>query len=355
MSAARIATILGKDLRGGPRSAIVLWAVVMPVVLTLLVQGVFGDLFESTPRLGLVDADASAVAATIREAEGLDVRDVEDEATLRRQVEAHDLDGGLVLPAGFDAAVRAGERPPLHLFFGGESAAADRVVLSVTTLDAIRALEARGAPVAVDVIARGEADDLTTSQRTVPLLVLMALLLAGVFVTSFSVVEERERGTLAAMLVTPARMGEVLAAKGMLGMFLAVAMATVTLALNDALVGTSPALMAGLAVGALMSVQIGLIYGALARDAKTLYTLFKSLNVLLVGPVVFYLFPDWPQWIAMVFPTYWFLDPIFEASMRGATLAQVGGDLLVGVAICAALVPVIAVLTRRAARQVAAG
>ncbi len=359
MSAARIAAILAKDLRGGPRSGVVLWAIVMPVVLTFLVQGVFGGLFESTPRLGLVDADASAVAVTLRATEGLDVRDVEDEATLRRLVEAHDLDGGLLLQDGFDAAVRARERPPLSLIFSGESAASERAVLSVTTLDAIRALETRRSPVTVEVVARGETDDLTTTQRIVPFLVLMALILAGMFVTSFSLVEERERGTLTAMLVTPARLGEVLAAKGLLGLFLAVAMATVTLALNDALAGTSPALAAGLAVGAAMSVQFGLIFGALARDVKVLYTLFKSVNILLVGPVVFYLFPDAlpgaPPWIAKAFPTYWFLDPILEASMRGATLAQVGGDLLVGAAICVALVPVIAVLARRAARRIAAG
>ncbi|MEX2502847.1 MAG: ABC transporter permease [Trueperaceae bacterium] len=205
------------------------------------------------------------------------------------------------------------------------------------------------------MIARGDESDLSVSQRLVPLLVLLTLLLAAVFVTSFGIVEERERGTLSAMLVTPTTLGEVLAAKGALGLVLAIAMAVVTLALNDALSARPLALLAGLLLGAVMSVQIGLIYGTLASDAKTLYTLVKSLNLLLVGPVVFYLFPDWPQWIAKLFPTYWFLDPIFEVAVQGADLAQVSGDLLVGAGICLALVPLIAWLARRAETRVAAG
>jgi ABC-2 type transport system permease protein len=207
--------------------------------------------------------------------------------------------------------------------------------------------------VTVDVVTTGDESALSISQRLVPLLVLLALLVAGVFVTSFSLVEERERGTLDAMLVTPARLADVLVAKGLLGLLLAMLMAVVTLALNGAL-GTSPVgLLLGLLVGAVMSVQIGLIYGTLSRDAKSLYTLFKSLNLILIGPVVFYLFPDWPQWIARLFPTYWFLDPIFEVTMRGADIGDVGGDLLVGGLICLALVPVITLLARRARGQTA--
>ncbi len=47
--------VLLKDLRLGPRSPILLWAIVFPVVGTLMVQIVFGSLFAPQPRLGIVD------------------------------------------------------------------------------------------------------------------------------------------------------------------------------------------------------------------------------------------------------------------------------------------------------------
>jgi ABC-2 type transport system permease protein len=355
MSVQRVLAILRKDVGGGPRSAILWWALVMPVAMTLLLQVVFGDLFERQPRLGVFDAGASELTAALERTPGIELRHVSDRDELLRQVAAFDLDGGLVLGPGFDAALRAGERPLLELYVAGESLASDRVVLTVTALDLVRAVEGRTAPVTVDVVTTGDAAALSISQRLVPLLVLLALLVAGVFVTSFSLVEERERGTLDAILVTPARFGEVLVAKGTLGLVLALAMAVVTLALNGALTASPAPLLLGLVVGAVMSVQLGLVYGTVSGDTKSLYTLFKSLNLILIGPVVFYLFPDWPQWIAKLFPTYWFLDPIFEATMRGAGLGDVGFELLVGAAICVALVPVIMLLARRAQVQLAAG
>jgi ABC-2 type transport system permease protein len=352
---ARVASILRKDIGAGPRSPVFLWTLVMPVAMTLLVQGVFGSLFEREPRLGIVDAGTSELAAALERAPGIAVRRIADAAELTRQVAAHDLDGGLVLVAGFDDALRSGARPPLELYVAGESLASDRVILTVTTLDLVREVEGRVPPVDVEIVSSGEASTLTIAQRLVPLLVLMALLVAGLFVTSFGLVEERERGTLAAILVTPTSLTEVLAAKAALGLTLAMLMALVTLALNGALALGQVALLLALLVGAVMAVEIGLVYGTLARDTKSLYTLVKSLNLILVGPVVFYLFPEWPQWIARVFPTYYFLDPLFEITTRGAGLREVGGDLLVGALICAALVPVVVTLARRVEAKTAAG
>jgi len=62
----------------------------------------------------------------------------------------------------------------------------------------------------------------------------------------------------------------------------------------------------------------------------------KSLNIILFAPAIFYVFPDWPQWIAQLFPTYWVINPIFA------------------LAICAVAVPVVVVLGRRLQGQVAA-
>jgi ABC-2 type transport system permease protein len=353
MKLSRVLMLLRKDLRLGPRSPVFLWALVMPLVMTLLVQVVFGSLFEPTPRLGVVDAGNSAITAALSAREGIELVLLNDASELKRRVEAHDLDGGLVLEAGFDEAVRAGEKPLLEFYLSGESLASHRVVLAVTTLDLVREVEGRTAPVEIEIVRTGDGEALPLSKRLVPLLVLFPLIVAGVFLPSFSLVEERERKTLDAMLVTPVRLNEVLLAKAALGLLLSLLMAIVTLALNGALAGQPAGLLLALLVGAVMSVEIGLVYGAASRDTKSLYALFKSLNLFLLAPVLFYLFPDWPQWIARVFPTYWFLDPIFQVTLGGASLGEVAGDLLVALAICAALVPVVLLLSRRMQAQLA--
>ena len=69
--------------------------------------------------------------------------------------------------------------------------------------------------------------------------------------------------------------------------------------------------------------------------------------------MVFYLFPEWPQWIARLFPTYWFLDQIYRVSVLGASTRDVAGDLVVAGVICVAIVPLIVLLARRAEARMA--
>lgn len=353
MNSSRTLTLLAKDLRLGPRSPILMWVLAMPLVITLLLHGVFGDLFSPRPRLGVVDQGASQITSALRAIQGIEVAMVDDPAELRRRLAAHDLDAGLILPADFDQAVRDGARPLLQLLISGQSLASHRLVIAVTALDLIRQVEGRAPPVEVALVQLGDGEVLPIATRMIPMVVLLAMIFAGVFATSFSLVEERERKTLDAVLVTPATLSEVLMAKAIFGFTLAVALAVVTLAINGALAGQPVALILAIVAGAAMSVEIGLVYGALSRDIKSLYALYKSLNIFLVAPMVFYLFPEWPQWIARLFPTYWFLDPIFRIATLGATLSDVAGELAVAGAICLALVPAILLLARRAEARMA--
>ena len=354
MSAARILRVLRKDLRLGPRSPIFLYAIVLPVLMTFVVQVAFTDLLEPSPRLGIVDQGDSQLTAAAGLLPGITVDVVGSEAALKRAVADNGLDAGLVLEPGFDAALRAGQRPELPFYIGGESLASNRVILAVTTLDLVRAVEGR--PVTVDVVVDDlGAGALPLSARLVPLLVMYALVMAGVFLTAFGVVDEREKHTLEALLVTPARLSEVLCAKALLGFMIAVAMSLVTLALNGALGASPTGIVLCVVVGALVATSLGLVYATGARNVQMLFALIKGTGFLIVGPVVFYLFPDWPQWIAMIFPTYWFIDPIYRLAIEGDTLADVWWELLIALGIAAVLGAAVLLLARRMQGRLAVG
>ena len=354
MSLARVLRLLRKDLRLGPRSPIFLFAVILPVVMTFVVQVAFSALLEPAPRLGIVDRGDSQLTAEAQKLPGVAVTVLDDEAVLRRKVEAGDLDAGLVLEPGFDAALRAGRRPALPLYIGGESLASDRVILAVTTLDLVRAVEGKPPAANVEVVDLG-AEKLSLSARLVPLIVMYALIMAGVFLTAFAVVDEREKRTLDALLVTPVRLSEVLLAKALLGFWVAVAMAIVTLALNGVL-GSLPRRPAaerrrGRARGDVH--RLGLRdRGARRADAVRAD---QGTGFLIVAPVVFYLFPDWPQWVARIFPTYWIIDPIYRLAIQGDALTDVWWELLIGLGIAGALTAGVVALARRMHGRLAAG
>lgn len=204
MNLKRIWSVLRKDLKLGPRNAFFLFAVIMPVVLTLIFQAAFGSLFEPKPRLGIVDDGGSGITSSIQQMRGIELTLLDDAGELKRQVKDNNLDAGLVLPAGFDEAVRRGRRPKLEFYIGGESLASNRIIISVTAIDLLRGIEGGTAPVEVKTVQLGEAG-LPIAIRLVPLLVYYALVMAGIWVPAASLVGEKEKGTLTALLVTPTR------------------------------------------------------------------------------------------------------------------------------------------------------
>ncbi len=346
MSIRRVLKIFRKDMRLGPRSPVFLYALLLPVMMTFVIQVVFASLFNPVPRLGIVDKGTSALTTDAQALEGIEVTLLDDAEELKAQVEANDLDAGVVLQADFDRAVRSGERPDLEFYIGGESLASNRVILGVTALDLVREVEGKVSPVDVVINDFGEAV-LPLSRRLIPLVLMYSFIMAGVFLPAFAVAQEREQHTLSALVVTPVRLPEILAGKALMGLTMAVAMAVVTLGLNQALGASPVALIAAIVVAAIMSTMIGLVFATGSKDVTMLYALIKGTGILIMGPVVFYIFPSWPQWIAKLFPTYWFIDPIYQVAIRDAALSDVAGSLGVALAISAVLVLPVIFLARR--------
>jgi ABC-2 type transport system permease protein len=354
MSLNRLFKVLKKDIRMSPRSGSFYMALAMPVLMTLLIQGVFGSLFDPDPRLGVVDYGDSELTAAVQELDGLEVSIFEDEVLMKELVESNDLDGGIVLPADFDDELRADERPEMGFWLGGESLASSRLVLSVTAIDLIREVEGAEAPITVVENILGEEDAVPLSDRLISFVVFYALIIGALYVPAMSLVEERENGTLSALLVSPVKLGEVMWAKGIFGIVLGAVLTVVTLALNGAWEAMSPGLVIAIVLGAVMSMLIGLLYAALSKDANQLFTFVKGFGILLMAPVAWHIWPDLPAWLAKVFPTYWFINPIYELSVLGKSLSDVGVDLAIGVAVCVVLAVAVAALARRMQFKIAA-
>lgn len=351
MSLTRAGQVLLKDLRLGPRSPIFGWALALPLVFTFLVSAVFGDLFAPQARLVVVDEGASAITAALQAEPGIDVTVLDDAEQMQAAVQAHDYDAGLLLPSGVDEALRSGDSVPLQFFVSGESLASTRLVLGVTTLAEVRDVAGQVPPVDVVVTTVGDEDWVPVEDRLLPLIVMYAVVIAGLFLPASSLVEEREKRTLDAVLITPVRMSEVLLGKAALGVLLAVLMGWVTLAINRAFAGQLLGMTVFLVLGGIMMAELGLVLGCWAKDANTLFTAIKGGALLIIAPVLFTLFPGLPQGVARVFPTYYFLQPIYEMAVAGSAFGDHLVEVAVSVGICLALVPAVVAMGRRLERR----
>ena len=117
---------------------------------------------------------------------------------------------------------------------------------TLVVLDLVRTVQGGESQLEVVVHSAGH-ETVPISDRLVPAVVVFVLITSGMFVPAFLIVQERERGTLQAVLVTPVRMSEVLASRALLGFGMTIIMSAATLALNGTLAGDPLAITAALA------------------------------------------------------------------------------------------------------------
>ena len=78
-----------------------------------------------------------------------------------------------------------------------------------------------------------------------------------------------------------------------------------------------------------MAAEIGLLCGTLIKDITTLFAVWKTAGIFLFGPALIYMFPQIPQWIGKIFPTYYLLQPIVEISQSGGGWPDISTDVFI--------------------------
>lgn len=347
MSLKRVAVLLVREVVQGPKNFIFIFALIVPIVITLLVTLLFGTLFSGNATLGFVDAGSSRLVQMAREVDAVIVETYGSAQALREAVQDGQVDVGVALPAGFDEAVREGRPVEVVAYIWGQSLLRHRTAAATTLATLIRDLAGQESPVEIVTTPVGEGESVPWDQRLMPFIVLMAVLIGGIFVPATSLVEEKQRRTLAALTVTPTTLWEVLTAKGLLGAVLSVVVGVTILALNRSF-GSHPFLLAGLlALGGALAAIFGMLLGLLVKDVNTLFAAIKGIGIFLYAPALIYLFPEIPQWIGRIFPTYYIVQPVVEISQRGAGWAEVAPDVAILCVLIALLLGVVYAVTRR--------
>lgn len=348
-----VAAIVRKDLTTFGRDR--LWMVLTPLALVM-----FAVLFWLMParvdETLVVGVHPPAVASALRlavglaeaEAEGFQIVTYANEADLAAAI-AGTVDGdgarplvGLSLP--IDVLVRARLGQPVTARVYADAGVPDEVRGAMTS--AVRELVATVAgtplPVAwstddVEVLGVDRAGaQIPLRERMRPMLAFMVLLTESLALAGLVAIEVSQR-TATALLATPARVVDVLAAKGIVGTLLAFAQAVLLLAVTRSFgVGWGALLLATL-LGAMLMAAVGMLSGAAGRDFMgTLFTGMAFLLVLAV-PAVAVLFPGSAAPWVVALPSYGLIQAMVGASAYGQGI----GDLIAPLASAAAWVAVV--------------
>ncbi|UCG54743.1 MAG: ABC transporter permease [Dehalococcoidia bacterium] len=347
MNIRRIFVLLGKEFIHGPKNFMFIWAIVAPLAFTLVATLAFGTLFSDNPKLGIMDEGDSRLVVIAQELDSITTREYKDIPSLKQATRSGSIDLCIVLPQNFDDIVMKKETSTIEAYVWGESLAKDRIILPATISNLIRELAGQEVPLEIVSVTLGGEASTPWSERLIPFLVLMGVFFGGLMLPSTSLIEEKQKKTFEAIVITPASTSEIFIAKGIMGIVLSVFMGVAILLLNQAFGANSLLLVAVLFLGAIMAAELGLICGALIKDITTLFTIWKSGGILLFGPAIVYMFPQIPEWIGNIFPTYYALQPVVELSLRSGNWSDIALNVFILIGIDIILVFFIALAIRR--------
>ncbi|MBT3273902.1 MAG: ABC transporter permease [Spirochaetales bacterium] len=343
----RLLAILRKDFRHGPKSFFFVQAVVTPIITSIMITALFGSFLSGKPAVGFYYQDSSSVQKLVQDADLVRIFKFDDIGAMRSSVASGKLDMGIVIPSDFDRNLKQGITGTIQTYTWGQSLLKDRAAVMAGLFDVFVQLAGIETRVEIDTVILGNSEIVPLGRRFLPLMVLLATVMSGLIIPASALVDEKQKGTLLAMQVSPVSFGEVVAAKSSFGLVMSLIMGLLILLMNRSFGENPGALLLTLVMAAAFACTFGGLAGILAKDIAALMSLMKSSMLLLYAPGILNLFPKVPPWIGKIFPTYYMFYPVLEVSQHGARLSDVALELGILAALTAAMCGLIIAVGRK--------
>ena len=359
------------------------------VAMTVLVLIMFGGLFWLLPDtvdetiyvgvypsdLGEAITEAAAsdegLATSENDAAGIKVIEFDSEDEMVTAIEERtefEVDGeereiqiGLAFPKDFFEQSAAGESSSVNVYVDGSvpeeitnamSALVRELAYSAQAL-AMGANAEEAFPVQFpeeQTIVLGvdrAGDQVPFNEKMRPMFAFMIIIVESLALASLVAVEVQEK-TMTAMLVTPARVGDVLTAKAITGTVLAFSQGVLILIITRAFAGSNVvALALATLLAAIMAAGLGMLTGAAGKDFMG--TLFYGILYLvpLFIPTFAVMFPGSTSPIVQAIPTWGVIAAMEGAASYDMTLGELAVPLGVATAWCVVIFAIGWVVLRR--------
>ena len=295
MSWARIRAIYRKDMRDALRDSRVLTALLMPLLLGLLYSVMLPDENVRTQKVkvGVVSESTTELTTAISQQAPRTIRltfvTLPSAALLERQVQQKKVDVGLLLPPGFDAAVKDGASPTLTVVLPS-SPSFDRDYVGTLLDRSVQALAGQAPSARVvqrslpPVSGGSTALDVLGQRRTFILVsIILVLAMIAVYAVPAVLIEETEKKTMDALTLI-ASTADVIAAKALFGIALSVVAVPVLMVITRGHAAEVAVLAAVVVLSAVVLVGLGLLFAGLLKNQQQVNTWSGLILVPLLAP-----------------------------------------------------------------------
>ena len=284
------------------------------------------------PNVLVYDAGKSSLVAALEDSMAVTLYQYDSQQELERFIARGDIpELGLVIPAGFDQALDAGEALELDGYVGHWVSEEAAVELKQMAEAEITTMVGKGVRINLEgnkVYTQAES---TGFAFLASISVIFSIAMLGLLVTPHLMIEEKRAKTIDALMVSPASSSHVITAKALAGLFYCLFAAGIALAVNAAIVTQWWLAILATIGGALFMVAIGLLLGNLIEVRQQLGIWVFGLNFILMIPVFLFIMKDLiPAGVLQVFaliPTVALSKVLRVSFSNQSSLASVGPEL----------------------------
>ncbi len=326
-----ILAIVRKDMVDAIKNKTILFSILMPIGLSILLGFALGGV--DVLKVAVFDQGESVLVERLAQMGGAEVIRC-DSADQVREVVEKKASGGLVLPPQFDEAVARGDKPSLQVYVNVRKGSVSSMRLHQFVQEQVLKLAGQELPADVRLKTlngppEGEKEHLNLKQYMLVAWLMLGLMMTCAFVVPTLLAEEKEKHTLAAILVSPASYVDVVAAKAIVGLVYSLLVTLIILTLNGGLTGNLPLLFTVILLSSLLLVEIGLLIGGFFENVTQVNTWGTFIIFPLILPGTLMMLPDAMEMVMRFIPTYYTVDAVRLALTNQATWANVWLDMVV--------------------------
>lgn len=365
-----ISAIVRKDLAEYGRDRLWAFLTVLVIVVVVVLFWILPDDVEESINAGISGLEPSALAALGESEQGLLPVSFPSESELRAVVagestayvsngrttvvaegleppsgaERVDVSIGLAFPSDFLAATAAGESTEVTVYVDG--AVPEEIEGAMTSLVREIAFGIAGEPLPVDTAAASQTfvilgDDRAGNQVSAregfrPIFVFLILMME-MFVMASLIAKEIQDRTVTAVLVTPATVGDVLAAKGIAGALSGLAQAVIVLLAINSLSPQPLLILTLMLLGSVMISGTAMLAGSSGKDFMSTLFYGMAYMVPLLIPAFAALFPGTASAWVRALPSFPLVQGLVDVTTYGASWSETLPELMALLAWCVGL------------------
>lgn len=258
--------------------------------------------------------------------EGVEIEPVESEEALKEAVIEGQYAAGVMMekPA-------SGQKPKITLYFPADAPeeVKDAVEFLIRELAYRQTGQLLAIDLSVEILGRDMlGEQIPTRDRMRPLLAL-ALLMFETMALATLISQEVEQGTAQALLVTPTRVKDLFAAKGLMGVGLAFAQAVFFMAIVGGISSQPLIILTTLLLGAMLVTGVGFLIASLSKEMMSVMAWGAVALIIFAIPAFGIMFPGTISGWVKAIPSYYLADTVHQAANFGAGWGDVWPNLLI--------------------------